>query len=60
MNKRSPFGPQAFTLLVLAILAIAITSWFVDGMRPALTAGMPWLVAISAVYLIWGRKRSRT
>lgn len=41
-----------------AIVAILITTWFVDGMRPALAAGLPWLLLLSLVYLLVRRRKA--
>jgi amino acid transporter, AAT family len=38
------------------ILAIIISTHWVEGMQPALQAGLPWLAFISLVYLFWMRK----
>jgi amino acid transporter, AAT family len=40
----------------VAIAAILITTWFVEGMRVTLIAGMPWLAALTAAYW-WTRPR---
>ena len=46
-------GSVAGALLIVAILA---TTWFVEGMRVTLEAGVSWLVMLSVVYwLISGR-----
>ncbi len=39
-----------------SIVAILVTTQFVDGMQLALRAGIPWLMFISVMYLINGRK----
>ena len=45
------------TLLGAAMLAaILATTWWVEGMRIALIAGLPWLAFISAAYFLWGRR----
>src|SRR6185312_16953930 len=41
------------------ILAIIITTWFVAGMRPALLAGVPWLVFLTVAYAGLGRWKAR-
>ena len=48
--------PYTTILGALAVLAILLTTQWVDGMQPALIAGLPWLAFISLVYLVWGRK----
>ena len=46
-----------YTTLLGAGLLVAIlaTTWWVEGMRITLIAGIPWLMLISLVYLFWGR-----
>ncbi|HXE91278.1 MAG TPA: amino acid permease [Terriglobales bacterium] len=48
------------TLLGAAMLAgILATTWWVEGMRITLLAGLPWLAFISAAYWLWARKNRR-
>ncbi|HSA91583.1 MAG TPA: amino acid permease [Terriglobales bacterium] len=50
-------GSPYTTLLGAALLAaILATTWWVEGMRITLIAGLPWLAFISAAYWVWGRK----
>lgn len=42
-----------------AVLAILISTWWVQGMRVTLQAGIPWLVVLTFVYFTWGRQRER-
>jgi AAT family amino acid transporter len=47
------------SLLGAALLAaILITTWWVEGMRITLIAGIPWLVVVSVVYFLVRRKFS--
>jgi len=39
-----------------AIAAIAATTWWVQGMRVTLIAGLPWLVALTGAYFVVTRK----
>ncbi len=39
-----------------AVLAIIISTWWVEGMRVALESGIPWLLLLSLAYLAWGRR----
>ncbi len=55
---RMPFFPITTILGALAVLAIIISTWWVDGMRPTLESGIPWLVALTALYWISARKRT--
>ena len=41
----------------LAVLAVLISTWWVDGMRVTLQAGIPWLVLITVAYYTVGRRR---
>lgn len=42
--------PYTSLLGAAAIVAILATTWFVDGMRPAIAAGVPWLALLSVAY----------
>ena len=48
-----------FTTIVggVAVLAVLISTWWVDGMRVTLQAGIPWLVLITVAYYTVGRRR---
>ena len=43
----------------LAVLAILISTWWVEGMRVTLEAGIPWLLLLTVFYFAWGRQRGR-
>ena len=43
----------------LAVLAIILSTWWVEGMRVTLEAGVPWLLGLTVVYFAWGRPRAR-
>lgn len=49
--------PYTSILGALALLAILLTSWEVEGMRVTLLAGLPWLAFISLAYVLWRRRR---
>lgn len=51
--------PLSTILGGLAVLAILLSTWWVDGMRVALQAGIPWLLMLTLVYFTWGRQRER-
>ena len=53
---RMPFSPVTTIVGGMAVLAIIVSTWWVDGMRPTLESGIPWLIALSVCYAIWGRK----
>jgi AAT family amino acid transporter len=42
-----------------AIAAILVTTWFVEGMRPALLAGIPWLGGLSVLYVVVAKREAR-
>jgi L-asparagine transporter-like permease len=50
--------PAATILGGSAVLAILISTWWVEGMRVTLKAGIPWLLFLTLVYFAWGRHRS--
>lgn len=52
-----PWFPLTTLFGMVAIVAILISTWWVEGMRVALQSGIPWLLLITAVYFGWGRKR---
>ncbi len=45
--------PYTTILGAVLLLAILLTTWWAEGMRFALLAGLPWLAAISLAYLVW-------
>ena len=49
-----PYTSAAGLALILAIL---VTTWWVEGMRPTLIAGLLWLSFISLAYLVWAKKQ---
>jgi L-asparagine transporter-like permease len=51
--------PYTSWLGILAIVAIMITTWWVEGMRVTLEAGVPWLVLLTIIYFIVARRRTR-
>jgi L-asparagine transporter-like permease len=52
-------GYPYLTLLGAALLAaILTTTWWVEGMRVTLLAGLPWLAVISVAYIGWNRTRA--
>jgi AAT family amino acid transporter len=54
------WGYPYTTLLGLALItAILATTWWVEGMRITLIAGLPWLAIISLAYFIWTRSRRK-
>ena len=52
-----PLFPLTTIAGAAAVIAILISTWWVQGMRVAIQSGIPWLVLVTAVYYIWGRKR---
>jgi AAT family amino acid transporter len=49
---RMPGYPYTSLLGVTAILAILATTWWVEGMRVTLIAGVPWLGLLTAAYYL--------
>jgi L-asparagine transporter-like permease len=56
---RVKFFPYTTIAGGIAVFAILVSTWWVQGMRVTLQAGVPWLLLLSLVYLVWGRKRER-
>jgi L-asparagine transporter-like permease len=56
---RMKLFPFSTILGGLAVLAVLLSTWWVDGMRVALQAGIPWLLMLTLVYFTWGRLRER-
>ena len=52
---RMPGYPFTTLLGAASIVAILLTTWWVEGMRVTLLAGIPWLAFISLCYLVWRR-----
>ena len=57
LRRFLPLFPVTTLFGMLAIVAILISTWWVEGMRVALQSGIPWLLLITVVYYVWGRKR---
>jgi amino acid transporter, AAT family len=55
---RMPFFPISTIAGALAVMAIIISTWWVEGMRVTLESGIPWLLVLSAWYYV-GRMKSR-
>jgi len=52
---RMPGYPFTTWLGAVSIVAILLTTWWVEGMRVTLLAGLPWLGFISLCYMVWQR-----
>ena len=50
--------PYTSLLGAVAILAILVTTWWVEGMRVTLIAGVPWLALLTAVYFVVKKRRT--
>ncbi len=50
-----PLFPFTTILGGAAVLAIIVSTWWVEGMRVAIEAGVPWLVLLTVCYFVWGR-----
>jgi amino acid transporter, AAT family len=51
--------PYTTWLGIIAIVAIMGTTWWVEGMRVTLEAGLPWLGVLTIAYFIVARRRAR-
>ncbi len=60
LSIRVRFFPFTTILGGAAVLAILVSTWWVEGMRVALQSGIPWLLALTVVYFTWGRQRERS
>lgn len=56
---KMPGYPYTSILGIVLLLAILLTTWWVEGMRNTLLAGLPWLAFISVLYAIWARRNER-
>jgi amino acid transporter, AAT family len=54
---RMPGYPYTSVLGALALIAILATTWWVEGMRITIIAGVPWLVVVSLAYWLVIRRR---
>jgi AAT family amino acid transporter len=54
---RMPGYPFTSILGAALIVAILVTTWWVEGMRVTLIAGVPWLVLVSLGYCVVKRNR---
>ena len=48
--------PYLSALGLTLLVAITVTTWWVEGMRITLEAGLPWLAFISLAYWVWRRR----
>ena len=53
---RMPLFPLTTIAGALVILGITLSMWWVEGMRVAIEAGVPWLLALSGCYFVWRRR----
>ena len=51
--------PYTSIIGATAIVAILITTWWVEGMRITLVSGIPWLVLVTIAYFLLARRRGR-
>jgi L-asparagine transporter-like permease len=51
--------PYTSWLGIFAILGIMVTTWWVEGMRVTLEAGLPWIAVLTIAYVIVARRRAR-
>jgi AAT family amino acid transporter len=50
--------PYTSLLGIAAIVAILATTWWTEGMRPALLAGIPWLGVLTIAYFLVSRRQA--
>jgi len=48
--------PHTSLLVAAAIVAILVTTWWVEWMRVTLIAGLPWLGVLTAAYFMARRR----
>jgi AAT family amino acid transporter len=53
---RMPAYPWLTLLGLVLLVGVLISTWWVEGMRPTLLAGLPWLFLLSLAYLYWTRR----
>jgi L-asparagine transporter-like permease len=51
--------PYTSLLGMAAIVAIIVTTWWVEGMHVTLIAGLPWLGLLTAAYFLTRRRQTR-
>jgi L-asparagine transporter-like permease len=56
---RMPLFPATTIVGALAVLAIIVSTWWVEGMRPTMESGIPWLVGLTVLYAVSRRRRHR-
>ncbi len=54
---RVKYFPYTTIVGGVAVLAVLVSTWWVDGMRVTLQAGVPWLAFITVAYYTVGRRR---
>jgi amino acid transporter, AAT family len=59
LPMRAPGGPIVSLLALLAIVAVVIATWWVPEARITAVSAGPYLLILSAFYLLVGRKRAR-
>jgi L-asparagine transporter-like permease len=57
---RMPLFPFTTILGAAAVLAIMVSTWWMEGMRVTLEAGIPWLLVLTAIYGVWARRDRRS
>ncbi len=56
---KMPGYPYTSLLGLALLLGVLLTTWWVDGMRNTLRAGLPWLAFVSVMYALWARRNKR-
>ena len=52
--------PYTSLIGIAAIVAILATTWWTEGMQPALIAGIPWLGVLTIAYFLVSRRQAGT
>ena len=60
LSVRMPLYPYTSILGALLVTAILATTWWVEGMQPALLSGVPWLVLLSVAYVMTATRKSKS
>lgn len=56
---RMPLFPVTTVVGALAVLAIIVSTWWVEGMRPTMESGIPWLLVLTVLYALSRRRKAK-
>ena len=54
-----PLFPATTIFGGVVVLAIILSTWWVEGMRPTLESGIPWLLALTILYFLRRRQQQQ-